>query len=45
MDPTKTATKTKQPSTKRTSANGTPKGFTDEEKAAMREQHGPWTNG
>ena len=40
MAPTKSATKSKQPSTKRTSANGKPKGFTDDEKAAMREYAG-----
>jgi hypothetical protein len=39
MAPTKTATKSTQKSAKRTSANSkTPKGFTDEEKAAMRER-------
>jgi uncharacterized protein YdhG (YjbR/CyaY superfamily) len=39
MAPTKAATKSTQKSAKRTSANGeTSKGFTDEEKAAMRER-------
>jgi uncharacterized protein YdhG (YjbR/CyaY superfamily) len=39
MAPTKVATKTTQESAKRTSANGkTSKGFTDDEKAAMRER-------
>ena len=39
MSPTKAATNSTQKSAKRTSANGkTSKGFTDEEKAAMRER-------
>jgi hypothetical protein len=39
MAPTKAATKSTPKSAKRTSANGkTSKGFTDEEKAAMRER-------
>ena len=39
MAPTKAATKSTQKSAKRTSANGeTSKGFTDEEKAAMRDR-------
>jgi uncharacterized protein YdhG (YjbR/CyaY superfamily) len=39
MAPTKAATKSRKESARRTSANGkTSKGFTDEEKAAMRER-------
>ena len=37
MAPTKAATKATRQSAKRTSGNGKAKGFTDEEKAAMRE--------